>query len=93
MTVERLDDAVDGYHDVADQLSQYLLSHASEACERERAATRDLDSLEAFERLVLEVLPDYHVTANCYVPAGDGPHPAVVLCGGHHPFPKADGQN
>ncbi|WP_323676647.1 hypothetical protein [Halorubellus sp. PRR65] len=45
------------------------------------------------ERLVLEPLPDFHVTANCYVPDGDGPHPAVLLSGGHHPYPKADGLN
>jgi dienelactone hydrolase len=45
------------------------------------------------ERLVFEVRPNYHVTANCYVPAGEGPHPAVLLYAGHHPFPKVDPEN
>ena len=47
MTIEGFDDAVDGYRDVADLLRQSLLVHASEACGRERAVIRDLDSVAA----------------------------------------------
>lgn len=119
MTIEGFDDGVDGYHDVADQLRQSLLSRASEARggDRSRDGVREafLDAIGGLpgrpdpvpvehagtvprdgysvERLVLEPLPDVHVPANCYVPDGDGPHPAVLLCAGHHPFPKADQLN
>jgi len=47
----------------------------------------------AVERIVFESLPDFHVTANCYVPDGDGPHPAVLFLCGHAEAAKADAFN
>ncbi|WP_323172089.1 hypothetical protein [Natrialba sp. PRR66] len=38
---------------------------------------------------MFESRPNFHVTANCYVPAGDGPHPAVRFLCGHHDAAKA----
>ncbi|GGL61875.1 alpha/beta hydrolase family protein [Halocalculus aciditolerans] len=47
----------------------------------------------AVERVVFESRPDFHVTANCYAPAADGPHPAVLFLCGHVPEAKADALN
>jgi len=45
------------------------------------------------ERLVFESRPDFHVTANCYVPDGEGPHPGVLFLCGHVTAAKADPLN
>jgi len=45
------------------------------------------------ETVVFESLPDFRVTANCYVPAGDGPHPGVLFLCGHASDAKADADN
>ncbi|WP_114576935.1 S9 family peptidase [Saliphagus sp. LR7] len=47
----------------------------------------------AIESVVFESRPDFHVTANCYVPDGRGPHPAVLFLCGHVDDPKADPYN
>lgn len=47
----------------------------------------------SIELVVLESRPDFHVTANCYVPDGEGPHPAVLFLCGHVDAPKADEEN
>lgn len=47
----------------------------------------------AVELVVFESLPDFHVTANCYVPEGDGPHPGVLFLCGHVQSAKADPLN
>lgn len=45
------------------------------------------------ERLTFESFPDYHVTANCYVPGSDGPHPGILFLCGHVEAAKADPEN
>lgn len=45
------------------------------------------------ELLTLEPAPGVHVTANCYVPDGTGPHPAVLFLCGHVPAAKTDELN
>ncbi|EMA55560.1 alpha/beta hydrolase family protein [Halococcus salifodinae] len=45
------------------------------------------------ELLTFESHPDFHVTANCYVPEGDGPHPGVLFLCGHIDAAKADPLN
>lgn len=45
------------------------------------------------ESVVFESVPNHHVTANCYVPAGDEPHPAVLFLCGHVETAKADPLN
>jgi hypothetical protein len=35
------------------------------------------------EKVVFESRPGFHVTANCYVPHGEGPHPRVLVLPGH----------
>lgn len=47
----------------------------------------------AIESIVLESRPAFHVTANCYVPEGEGPHPAVLFLCGHVDDPKGDPYN
>jgi len=47
----------------------------------------------AVETLTIESWPGMHVTANCYVPEGDGPHPGVLFLCGHVDDPKADPDN
>ena len=47
----------------------------------------------AIERLVFESHPAFHVTANCYVPESDGPHPGVLFLCGHVDAAKADPHN
>ncbi|WP_204366367.1 alpha/beta hydrolase family protein [Natrialba taiwanensis] len=45
------------------------------------------------ESVVFESRPKFHVTANCYVPTGDGPHPAVLFLCGHHDAAKVTPEN
>lgn len=45
------------------------------------------------ELLTFESRPDFHVTANCYVPDGDGPHPGILFLCGHVDAAKADPWN
>ncbi|HET7323348.1 MAG TPA: acetylxylan esterase [Halococcus sp.] len=45
------------------------------------------------ELLTFESFPDFHVTANCYVPEGDGPHPAILFLCGHTEAAKTDPEN
>mgnify|MGYP000271254140 CR=1 FL=1 len=45
------------------------------------------------ETVVIETLLGFHVTANCYVPDGDGLHPAVLFLCGHAEPAKADPAN
>ncbi len=45
------------------------------------------------ERVVLESRPNFHVTTNCYMPAGEGPHPAILFLCGHVQAAKADPTN
>ncbi len=41
------------------------------------------------ERIIYDSLPNYHVTANLYIPTNSkGPFPAVILHEGHGPFGK-----
>ena len=42
------------------------------------------------ELVTLESLSEFRVTANCYVPDGDGPHPGVLFLCGHVDAAKAD---
>lgn len=43
------------------------------------------------ERLIYDSLPDFHVTANLYVPEkGQGPYPAIVYTPGHYPAGKLE---
>jgi cephalosporin-C deacetylase-like acetyl esterase len=44
----------------------------------------------SIELLTFESRPDFHVTANCYVPEGEGPHPGVLFLCGHTESPKTD---
>lgn len=50
-------------------------------------------SLDGFslERVIFESQPGFYVTANLYVPAAAGPHPAVLLTPGHSADGKARG--
>ncbi|ELZ79053.1 xylan esterase [Haloferax larsenii JCM 13917] len=113
---------VDGYVDVRDQLSRYVLDRAEDHFAAERVEKRALDSRSEFETrreqvretflssigglpermdnpsvetvkrldrdeysvesVVFESRPNFHVTANCYVPDGEGPHPAVLFAVG-----------
>lgn len=57
------------------------------AAERRRLVDADGYSIEA---VTFESRPDFHVTANCYVPDGDGPHPGVLFLCGHVDAAKAD---
>ncbi len=41
------------------------------------------------EKLIYQSLPQHHVTANLYVPAGKGPFPGVLLFCGHEATAKA----
>ncbi|WP_411963949.1 alpha/beta hydrolase family protein [Haloferax sp. YSMS24] len=128
--MEGFDDAVNGYFDVADQLSRYFLSraerHFTEArtlkfstTSRERFEARRARVREQFlsqlgglperladspvdvtgriehdeysiELLTFESRPNFHVTANCYVPDDDGPHPGILFPCGHTDAAKAD---
>ena len=45
------------------------------------------------ELLTFESRPEFHVTADCYVPDGDGPHPGVLFLCGHVDAAKADPYN
>ncbi|PSP54536.1 hypothetical protein BRC82_10170 [Halobacteriales archaeon QS_1_67_19] len=45
------------------------------------------------ERIVFRSRPQFHVTANCYVPDGEGPHPGVLFLCGHVDDPKPDPSN
>ena len=47
----------------------------------------------SIERITLESRPNFHVTANCYVPDGDGPFPGVLFLCGHIDSPKSDPRN
>ncbi|WP_276254039.1 alpha/beta hydrolase family protein [Halomontanus rarus] len=131
--MDGFNDAVDGYVDVDDQLSRYVLSRADDHFANERAVKRAIDSRREFEErrecvrelflssvgglpdrmadpsvettgrlerdgysielLVLESRPNFHVTANCYVPDGDGPFPGVLFCCGHVDSAKGDPHN
>lgn len=42
------------------------------------------------ELLTYESRPDFHVTANCYVPDAEGPHPGVLFLCGHVDEAKTD---
>jgi cephalosporin-C deacetylase-like acetyl esterase len=125
--------AVNGYFDVADQLSRYLRRRTADGFAAERAEKRAIDSQQAFEArrervredflsaigglpdrpddlavettgvlerdgysvelVTFESFPDFHVTANCYVPESDGPHPGILFCCGHTAAAKADPEN
>lgn len=41
------------------------------------------------EKIIYESLPHHHVTANFYIPEGNGPFPVVLLLCGHEPQGKA----
>ena len=41
------------------------------------------------EKVIFESLPEFHVTANCYRPEGNGPFPAVLFLSGHSAAAKA----
>lgn len=43
------------------------------------------------ENVIFESRPGYHVTANLYIPHGDGPFPAVLGACGHSGIGKAEG--
>jgi cephalosporin-C deacetylase-like acetyl esterase len=58
----------------------------------ERTGVLDRDGY-AVEQIVFQSRPDFHVTANCYVPAGDGPHPGILFLCGHATEAKADAFN
>lgn len=45
------------------------------------------------ECVTFESLADYHVTANCFVPDGDGPHPGILFLCGHSGPPREDEWN
>jgi hypothetical protein len=47
----------------------------------------------AVERLVIESHPGFRMPANCYVPDGEGPFPAVLLLAGHVDDPRLDAEN
>lgn len=47
----------------------------------------------AIKSVVFESRPKFHVTTNCYVPDGNGPHPAVLFLCDHIDDPKADPAN
>lgn len=42
----------------------------------------------SIEKLHYQSVPSHHVTANFYIPDGDGPHPAVLFMCGHYPTAK-----
>ena len=124
---------VNGYVDVEDQLSRYLLCHAVNHFSDERTEKRLIDSQSEFEvrrkrvretflsnigglpdriddssvdatgrlerdgysieLVTFESRPNFHVTANCYVPDGDGPHPGMLFLCGHVDSPKGDSLN
>jgi dienelactone hydrolase len=44
------------------------------------------------EKVIYESLPGFHITANLYLPAGKGPHPAVLHPCGHTDIGKAYGE-
>jgi dienelactone hydrolase len=45
------------------------------------------------ERVAFESRPDFHVTANCYAPDGDGPFPGILFLCGHLDDPRTDPDN
>ena len=45
------------------------------------------------QQVVVETWENHHVTTNCYVPAGEGPFPAVLFLCGHVENPKSDEYN
>ncbi|GAA5062276.1 hypothetical protein GCM10025751_49380 [Haladaptatus pallidirubidus] len=65
-----------------------------------RSTDRSADTIGHIERegfsiehLVFESRPNFHVTANCYVPDDDGPHPGILFLCGHLESPKSDPLN
>ena len=46
----------------------------------------------SIDHVRFESLPDYHVTANLYLPDEAGPHPAILMSMGHWESGKAAGQ-
>jgi cephalosporin-C deacetylase-like acetyl esterase len=44
----------------------------------------------SIELVTFKSLPNFHVSANCYVPAGNGPHPGILFLCGHVETAKAD---
>jgi dienelactone hydrolase len=64
-----------------------LPDHTDGSVERMGVIERDRYSIEL---LSFESLPNFHVTANCYVPEGDGPNPAVLFLCGHTETAKTD---
>lgn len=73
-------DTIGGLPDTPDDLSV------------ERTDTLQRDGYR-IELLTFESRPDFHVTANCYVPAEEGPHPGVLFLSGHVPQAKAARDN
>ncbi|MWG34239.1 alpha/beta hydrolase family protein [Halomarina oriensis] len=66
----------------------------------DRPADADVTVTASLERdghrvdcLTFESRPGFHVTANCYVPDGEGPHPGVLFCCGHVGAAKIDPLN
>jgi dienelactone hydrolase len=55
-------------------------------------ASQDRDGYRV-DCLTFESRPGFHVTANCYVPDGGGPHPGVLFLCGHAGAAKADPLN
>jgi len=55
----------------------------------------EISSTDAYdlEAIAFESRPNFHVTANCYVPVGEGPHPAILFLCGHVQEAKADPLN
>ncbi len=47
----------------------------------------------SIELVTFESRPGFRVTANCYVPDGDGPHPGMLFLCGHVDAAKADPDN
>lgn len=62
------------------------------ALEPSRTVLASVDGCE-IEALTFQSLPQFHVTANCYVPDGTGPHPAICMFCGHVPEAKGDRLN
>lgn len=68
------------------------LPNRSDECSVETSGVLKRDGYTV-ELVVFESHPDVHVSANCYVPEGDGPHPGILFLCGHVERAKADRLN
>ncbi|MFD1513733.1 alpha/beta hydrolase family protein [Halomarina rubra] len=95
---KRAVDTREEYEDRRERVREWFLDRIGglpdrpEALAMETVGTDDRDGYRV-ERIVFESHPRFHVTANCYVPESEVPHPGVLFLCGHVDAGKADPLN